>query len=287
MGIGRFFRRRHEDLELAQEVDAHIAHEVDENVATGMSPEEARRQALLKLGSVRRVREDVWERSTMTWLDNLLRDLRYSVRMLRRKPGFSILAILCLTLGIGANAAVFSWIEGILFRPFPLVTHQERMFAMAGTARGESDLNAVSWPDFLDFQRSCTLFEAFIAEKITGTTLSIGDRAERVPGSVVSPNYFDALGVHPILGRGFLPEEGTGRNGHPVVVISYQLWKDRFQRDSQIIGKTQSLNGVPHTIVGVAPEDFYGTFVGYAFSFWVPASMQEKFDSTGYKLEDR
>jgi predicted permease len=287
MGIGRFFRRRREDVELAQEMEAHIAHEVDENVAAGMSAEQARRQALVKLGNVRRVREDVWQWNTMTWLDNLQRDLRYAVRMLRRKPGFSILAILCLTLGIGANAAVFGWIEGILFRPFPLVTHQERMFAMAGTARGESGLNAVSWPDFLDFQRSCTLFEAFIAEKITGTTLSIGDRAERVPGSVVSPNYFEALGVHPVLGRGFLPEEGTGRNAHAVVVISYQLWKDRFQRDPQIIGKTQSLNGVPHTIVGVAPEGFYGTFVGYAFSFWVPASMQEKFDSTGYKLEDR
>src|SRR5262249_15881977 len=89
------------------------------------------------------------------------------------------------------------------------------------------------------------------------------------------------------LGRGFLPQEGAGRNAHPVVVISYQLWTDRFQRDSQIIGKIQTLNGVPHAIVGVAPEGFYGTFVGYAFSFWVPISMQEKFDSTGYKLEDR
>src|SRR5262249_34964896 len=152
-------RRRREDVELAREMEAHIAHDVDENVAAGMSTEEARRHALLKLGNVHRVREDVWRWNTMTSLDNLQRDLRYALRMLRRKPGFSILAILCLTLGIGANAAVFSWIEGILFRPFPLVAHQERMFAMAGTARGESGLNAVSWPDFLDFQRNCTLFE--------------------------------------------------------------------------------------------------------------------------------
>ncbi len=287
MGLRRFFLRRREDAELAQELEAHVAHEVEENLARGLSEDEARRRAYLKLGNPRRVREDVWEWNTLGFFDNLIRDLRYALRMLRRNPGFSGLAILCLTLGIGANAAVFSWIEGILFRPFPLVTHQERMFALAGTARGESDYDNVSWPDFLDFERGCTQCESLIAEKITGTTLSIGDHAERAAGSVVSANYFDALGIHPVLGRGFRPEEGAGRNAHPVVVISYRLWKDRFQGDPEIVGKTQRLNGVPHTIIGVAPEGFYGTFVGYAFQFWVPTSMQERFDSSGYKLEDR
>src|SRR5205823_2114467 len=110
---------------------------------------------------------------------------------------------LCLTLGIGANAAVFGWIEGILLRPFPLVADQDRLFAVAGTDRGTSGTNDVSWPDFLDLERSSTLAEAFIAEKITGTALSVGDRAERAPGSIVSANYFDAIGVHPVLGRGF------------------------------------------------------------------------------------
>src|SRR5438309_8946716 len=120
-----------------------------------------------------------------------------------------------------------------------------------------------------------------------GTTLSIGDRAERAGGGIVSANYFDALGVRPILGRGFRPEEGTGRNAHPVTVISYQTWKDRYGGDTNIIGRTQVLDGVRHTIIGVAPEKFHGTFIGYSFNFWVPTSMQETFDSTGYKLEDR
>jgi len=120
-----------------------------------------------------------------------------------------------------------------------------------------------------------------------GTTLSIGDRAEVTTGSIVSANYFDALGVHPILGRGFEPGEDTGRNAHPVTVVSYQLWKGRFKGDPQIIGKTQRLNNVVHTIVGVTPEGFYGTFVGWAMQFWVPASMEEIFESGGYKLEDR
>jgi predicted permease len=207
--------------------------------------------------------------------------------MLRRSPGFSILAILCLTVGIGANAAVFGWIEGTLFRPNPLVAHQERLFVLAGTARGVNGYDPTSWPDFLDFQRNCKLIDSFIAEHIVGTTLSIGDRAQHAVGSLVSANYFDALGIRPILGRGFRPGEDTGRNANPVVVISYQLWQDRFHGDRSVIGKTQMMNSMPHTIVGVAPEGFYGTFVGYAWQFWVPASMQERFDSSGYQLEDR
>jgi macrolide transport system ATP-binding/permease protein len=136
-------------------------------------------------------------------------------------------------------------------------------------------------------QRNCTLFDAFFVSKIMGTTLSIGDRAEVTTGSIVSANYFDAIGVHPILGRGFEPGEDAGRNAHPVTVISYQLWKGRFKGDPQIIGRTQRLNNVMHTIVGVAPEGFYGTFVGWAMQFWVPTSMEETFEVGGYKLEDR
>src|SRR5947208_7943421 len=220
-------------------------------------------------------------------METFLQDLRFGFRMLRRSPGFSILAILCLTLGIGTNAAVFSWIEGILIRPYPLVAHQDRMFALIGTTRGAQQGNPLSYPDFLDLEKNSTLFESFIVDKIMGTTLSVGDRAERAAGGIVSANYFDALGVRPIMGRGFKPEEGQGRNAHPVTVISYQTWKDRYKGDPEIIGKTQYLNGVQHTIIGVAPEKFHGTFIGYSFNFWVPTSMQETFDSTGYKLEDR
>src|SRR6267378_4515465 len=218
---------------------------------------------------------------------NFLQDLRFGFRMLRRSPGFSILAILCLTLGIGANAAVFSWIEGILFRPYPAVAHQERLVAVGGTTRGETGGNPLSWPDFLDLRRSSTLCETLFVSKITGTTLSIGDRAEVTTGSIVSANYFDAGGVHPLLGRGFLPGEDTGQSAHPVAVISYQLWQGRFKGDPQIVGKTQRLNGVVHTIVGVAPEGFFGTFVGWGMQFWVPASMEDIFEAGGYKLEDR
>src|SRR6266852_1788085 len=162
----------------------------------------------------------------------MFQDLRFGFRMLWRTPGFSVLAILCLTLWIGATTAVFSWIEGILLRPFPAVEGQDRMMAVAGTDRGVAgpagNSSDLSWPDFLDFQKNCTLFDVFLVDRIMGTTLSIGDRAERTTGSIVSANYFDALGVRPILGRGFEPAEDVGRNAHPVTVISYQMWKERF-----------------------------------------------------------
>jgi macrolide transport system ATP-binding/permease protein len=281
-----FHRRRLED-DLDDELRSHLEMAVELNLSKGMSPEDARREALRGFGGVEQTKELYRDQRGLPMLQTTLQDLRFGLRLLRRSPGFSILAILCLTLGIGANAAVFSWIEGILFRPYPAVAHQQRLLALAGTARGEVGATALSWPDFVDLQGSCTLFDSFFVSKIMGTTLSIGDRAEVTTGSIVSANYFDAIGVHPILGRGFEPGEDSGRNAHPVTVISYQLWQRRFKGDPQIIGKTQRLNGVFHTIVGVAPEGFYGTFVGWAMQFWVPASMEEIFESGGYKLEDR
>jgi macrolide transport system ATP-binding/permease protein len=289
MGWIRRLRRTFSSAERGfdEERRFHIDERTDEYVRSGMNQEEARRMALRRFGNATLVTEQTQDVDTLRWIHDLGRDTRYAFRMLRRSPGFSLLAILCLTLGIGANAAVFSWIEGILLRPYPLVADQDRLFAVTGTNRGAPGNQDVSWPDWLDLQRNSTLVEAFIGEKITGATLSIGDRAERASGSMVSANYFDAIGVRPILGRGFEPGEDSGRNAHPVTVISYQMWRDRFHGDPTIIGRTQTLAGLPHTIVGVTPKGFYGTFVGYAFQFWVPASMQSQFDAGVYKLEDR
>ena len=285
--LAALFRRRRLEDDLDAELRSHLEIAIERNLRRGMGPEQARREALLDLGGVEQTKEIYREQRGLPMIETALQDLRIGFRMLRRSPGFSSLAILCLTLGIGANAAVFSWIEGTLFRPYPAVIHQEQLLALTGTARGEAGATALSWPDLLDLQRSCTLFDSFIVNKIMGTTLSIGDRAERTVGSIVSANYFDAIGVHPILGRGFEPGEDTGRNAHPVTVISYQLWQGRFKADPQVIGKTQRLNGVLHAIVGVTPEGFYGTFVGWGMQFWVPASMEEIFEAGGYKLEDR
>jgi macrolide transport system ATP-binding/permease protein len=284
--LAALFRRRRLDDDLDAELRSHLEMAVELNLRRGMTAEDARREALRRFGGVDRIKEIYRSQRGLPVIETALRDLRFGFRLLWRSPGFSLLAILCLTLGIGANIAVFSWIEGILFRPYPAVAHQERMLALSGTARGTPGSDDLSWPDFVDFQRECTRIE-LIEDKIMGTTLSIGDRAERASGSIVSPNYFAALGIRPILGRGFAPDEGTGRNAHPVTVISYRTWQDRFNGNPGIIGRTQVLNGLPYTIIGVAPQGFYGTFVGYSIQFWVPTSMQERFDAGGYKLEDR
>ena len=281
------FHPRQADQELNEELREHLAQQIEANLASGMSAEQARTAALRDLGGVAQIEEQCRDVRSGRVLQDFVQDLRYGLRQVRRSPGFSALAILCLTLGIGANAAVFSWVEGILFRPYPAVAHQEQLAAMGGTTRGQTEGNGLSWPDFLDVKKSCTLCDSLFVSKITGATLSIGDRAETATGSIVSSNYFDAIGVRPILGRSFDPEDDVGNDSHPVVVISHQLWRTRYKGDPDIVGKTQRFNNVPHTIIGVAPEGFYGTFVGWAMQFWVPVSMEETFESGGYKLQDR
>src|SRR3979411_513525 len=196
--LAALFRRRRLEDDLDEELRSHVEMAVELNLGEGMSAEGARREALRSFGGVEQSKENYRDQRGLPMIETTLQDLRFGFRMLRRSPSFSILAILCLTLGIGANAAVFSWVEGILFRPYPAVTHQERLHALTATARGEGHTR-LSWPDFVDLQRSSRLFDSFFVSKITGTTLSIGDRAERTIGSIVSDNYFDAIGVRPIL----------------------------------------------------------------------------------------
>ena len=281
------FHRSRLEAELDDELRSGVAERAADLEHSGLSSEAALRQARIEFGSLEALKEECRQSLGLRLWDELRGDLRYGVRLLWRNPGFSLLAILCLTLGIGSTAAVFSWIEGTLLRPYPMVQHQERLLVLGGTNRGASGYEPLSLPDFRDYERNCDLFEAFIAEKIAGASISVGERSETVTGSLVSANYFEALGIRPILGRGFQPGEDSGRNAHPIIVVSYRFWKNRTHSDPNIIGKTQVLNNDRYTIVGVAPEGFFGTFVGYSWDFWTPLSMQERFDPPNYKLEDR
>jgi macrolide transport system ATP-binding/permease protein len=282
-----FFRPHQMDQDMKEEIREHLEQQIKENMAQGMSSEQARRSAARALGGITQIEQRCRDARGGSPGEDFAQDLGYGFRQFLRSPGFSLLATLCLTLGIGANAAVFSWVEGILFRPYPMVTHQERLFALAGSARGESGATQLSWPDFQDLRRNCSLCQEAFVSSITGSTLSVGDHAETARGMIVSANYFDAIGVRPILGRGFQPGEDVGSASHPVVVISYQLWRDRYKADPEIVGKVQRFDNVPHTIIGVAPQGFHGTFVGWEMQFWVPAAMEETFHGGGYKLEDR
>src|SRR6202790_2816948 len=155
--LAALFRRQRLEDDLDEELRSHLEMGVEANLSKGMSAEAARREALRSFGGVEQTKELYRDQRGLPLIETTFQDLRFGLRMLRRSPGFSILAILCLTLAIGANAAVFSWIEGLLFRPYPAVTHQEQLLALTGTARGESEPTGISWPDILDLQRSCTL----------------------------------------------------------------------------------------------------------------------------------
>ena len=278
-------RRHNRDAELAVVWGAHLAWFVAERMGRGYAPRDAAasaRRDFGNLGLVHDLTRDMWSRA---WLDSFRQDARIAIRALRRAPAFTCIAVLCLALGIGANAAVFSWMEGILFRPYPGVAVQDRLVVIAGTARGTPGYTPVSWPDFQDIGLT-TGFSAFVADKIIRVTITGGDRADRVIGELVSANYFDALGVRLARGRGFLPDEQTGNGAHPVAVISYAMWRDRFGLDRRIVGRTADLNGVPHVIAGVAEKRFTGTFVGYGSQIWIPASMQAAFTGR-YELENR
>ena len=283
----RVQRERPSEAEIARELHDHLELETQDLMAAGASAHQAERQAHRQFGNVAATQEATREAWGSLWLERLDQDLRFGLRTLWRAPVFSGIAVLCLTLGIGANAAVLSWTEGVVHHPFPGVRDQEQLVAIAGTAKGATGYDEMSWPDFMDLTRGASAFSAVFVSKITGATLTGGERAERLVGQLVTANYFDATGVQPVLGRGFVPGEDVGRGAHPVVVISYRLWQDRYDGGRGVIGATIRLNGVPHTIIGVTPQQFLGTFVGYAMQFWVPASQQAVFDPSGYLLEDR
>jgi macrolide transport system ATP-binding/permease protein len=286
--LSRLFRKSKLDAQLDSELRFHVEQQTAANIAAGMTPGEARCRALAQFGGLEYIKEETRDARGTHFIDTLFQDIRFALRVLRKNPGFTSIAVLTLALGIGANAAVFSWIEGLLFRPFPMAAYQERMVALSGTSLGNEYTGVdLSWPDFQDFQRNCNLFDSFIADKIMSAALNIGGRSDRAIGSVVSANYFDALGIRPILGRGFEPSDDAGLNAHPVIVISYEMWQDVFRGDPNIIGKTQRLNNVEHTIIGVAPKGFYGTFVGWSIQFWVPASMVQVFEGAKISLDDR
>ncbi|HEV8235303.1 MAG TPA: ABC transporter permease, partial [Gemmatimonadaceae bacterium] len=265
---------RPSDDEIARELRDHVELDTQELTATGMSAADAERLARRRFGNMATIGEDTRASWGGLWIERLQQDLRFGLRMLRRTPVFTSVAVLSLALGIGANAAVLSWTEAIVRHPFPGVRDQDQLVAVAGTAKGMAGYDETSWPDFMDVARGTTAFSAFFVSKITGAKLTGGDRPQRLIGQLVTANYFDAIGVRPLLGRGFLPGEDIGRGAHPVTVISYRLWQDRFAGNPSIIGSTIEYNGVPHAIIGVTPKIFLGTFVGYAMQFWVPASQQ-------------
>jgi putative ABC transport system permease protein len=197
-------------------------------------------------------------------MENLLKDLRYAFRSLVKRPGFTIVAILTLSLGIGINTAVFSLANSVFLRQLPVASPQNLVWIFSNRD------NPNSYPDYLEYQQQTELFDGVMAYDWIGLNLGSNGQSERVEGTVVSGNYFDVLGVKAELGRTFLPDEDKT----PVAVISHNLWQRRFNSDATVVGKSMVLNGVQFTIVGVAPHDFVGTEEAFPRQIWIPLMMQ-------------
>ena len=203
---------------------------------------------------------------------HLAQDLRYGWRGLARRPGFTAFAVLALALGIGANVAIFSLINALLLRP-PAATSPERLVNVHAVSRDGSGFHAFSYLDALDYRDGNPAFSELAAWSLVMLSLSSGDEARVAAGQIVSENYFEVFGIRPAVGRFFAPEEGEGWGRHPVAVIGHALWQ-RLGGDGPVIGRTLHVNNQPLTIVGVAPEDFSGTFGGIVTDVWVPWTMQ-------------
>lgn len=208
-------------------------------------------------------------------MEILFRDLKYTIRMLRKNPGLTLVAVLSIALGIGANTTIFTWVKAVLLHPLPGVVAPEQLVDICGTSRQTTGL-AVSYLDFVDYRDQNMVFSGVLAYRMVPFSLSRVGKAERLWGNIVSGNYFEVLGVKPVLGRTFLPEEDQTKNTHPVVVLSYGLWQSRFAASPTIVGQSISLNGENFTVIGVTPKEFMGTYNGLDCQAWVPMMMQEK-----------
>src|SRR5262245_16517942 len=253
--LARKLNRRRADRELEEEIRAHLEMEALEKVDDGLSPEEARYAARRAFGSVALATE----KSRAWWgfgmLEELWQDLRYGARMMLKNPGFTLVAVITLALGIGMNTAIFSVVYSVLMRPLPYGAPEKLMAVYSMRPQLNSFRGEVSAPDFVDWRAQNRVFDAMSAYAFNTYTLTGSDLPERFIGLRVSATFFQTLGVKPQLGRAFRPEEEEAGHNR-VAVVSYGLWERRFGADPDLPGKTVSLNGENYTVVGVTPKDF-------------------------------
>ena len=260
-------RRRTRMLsDLDQDIQDHIERETQDNIERGMSLQDARFAALRKFGNVARVKEETREVWTVVWLDRLLQDLRFSLRLLCRSPGFAITVVLTLALAISANAVVFGVLNALILRPLN-VPNPDSLYAIE---TGDSALGYQSYADYLDFRDRNRSFDALATYTVTKVVLDTGKNPSRSWAYETSGNYFDVLGIQPSLGRFFQSSDEHGPDSAPYIVLSHAYWHSRFLNDPAVVGRVVHVNRHPFTIIGVAPPGFYGTFSFFAADFFVP-----------------
>jgi predicted permease len=257
MNLKRFFSRSAADAELAQELETHIQHEVDDNLARGMSKEEAVRRARVKLGSVRRVRESMWERNSLEWLETILHDLRYSLRTLSRTPGFTVTAVLVMALGVGANVALFTVVRSVLLKPLPFREPDRLIQLYEKSPNGRREFNYTAGGMYAAWKKAASSVEQMAIYGTDSINLSGtgGQLPEKIRYAECSWNLLPMLGVVPEVGRLFV-EADDRRKAPATVVLTHSFWVRRYAADRNIVGTTILLDAKPYTVVGVLPAWF-------------------------------
>lgn len=296
MKLKRLFSRSKEDSELTEELESHLAHEIDDNLSRGLSPEEARRRAYVKLGNPLRIRDGVWETNRIAWLEDTWRDLRYAARTLKKTPSFTLVALLVMALGIGANTAIYSFLDSLLLRSLPVsdpsslvilnwhakATRQDSvMRGMSGYVGYDPRLGSVSdifpYPAFEVFQKAqgtkgeifSDMFAYCHMREVRNASVNVNGQAESAKGELVSGNYFHALQVPPAAGRLILPDDDRV-GAVPVVVASHAFAEKHFGTATDAVGKSILINNVAFTVAGVAPAEFFGVDPELVPEFYVP-----------------
>jgi hypothetical protein len=247
--IAGVFAGRQKDAELREEFESHIQLHTAENVRRGMTPNEARRQALMASGGLMIAAESVRERRGLPWAETLVADMRYGLRALRRSPAFTGVAAITLALGIGANTAIFSVVNGVVLRPLPYAD-PDRLVSVSSTRKGME--MAVSVRDFIDWRDQARTFTGLAAGFVSSTILTGSGEPERLSQARVTANTLDVLSMRPLLGRTFVTGEDE-TSAPRVAMLSEGIWRRRFGGDSTVVGKTLLFDGFPTTIVGIAP----------------------------------
>jgi predicted permease len=284
------FEKGRGERDLAEEMQSHLRMQIDDNLRSGMTPEQARRAALLKSGGVEPAKEACRDRRGLPVLETAMRDLNHALRLLWRSPAFTLVAVLSLALGIGANTAIFTLLDQLMLRRLP-VAHPEQlqMIWTTGPSLGSNQgSRASSYPMYQDFQQRAPAFSHVFCRYYTPLSISLGNQTERVTGELVSGNYFQALGIGPALGRVFSPEEDDRvYKGHPVVVLSHQYWLARFGADAGVIGQKILVNNYPMVIVGVSAAGFSGIDPARSPQIRIPIQMKPLVTPASDNLGDR
>lgn len=280
-----FAKRRRSTEDFAEEVQAHIRLEEERFRADGMSADEARAAARREFGSALAAQERFAESNGWLWWEQFRRDLVFAFRMLRRIPGFSLIAVFSLALGIGANAVVFSIVNLFLLQPLPIQDPSRVVFLEAGQ-KGNFG-SSMSYGDYLDVRDRNQTLSGMAAYRMAPVDIETPSGARRAWSLLASGSYFDMLGIRPALGRFFHQEEDVKIGASPLAVLSYACWQSRFAGDSRIIGATIRINRHPFTVVGVAPPEFHGTELFFWPDVWVPITMEPQIESGNPWINER